>query len=73
MNKELLKTKVKEATGSKFLLKELSELLNISNVSVVAKTNGNVEFKPSEIDKIRIKYHLTAADVVEIFIKQEGA
>jgi hypothetical protein len=55
------------------MLDELRELLQISENSLVAKTNGRREWRPSEIDKIRRKYRLTDAEVVEIFINQEGA
>lgn len=72
MNKQLLKNRVREATGSSALLAELEELLEISENSLCAKTNGRREFKPSEIDKIRIKYKLTDSDVVDIFIKGES-
>lgn len=70
MNKELLKTRIKETTGSKAMLDELQRLLNLSANSLVAKTNGRREFKPSEIDAIRREYRLTPEDVIEIFIKQ---
>lgn len=73
MKKKLLKAKVKAATGSNAMLDELRELLQISENSLVAKTNGRREWRPSEIDKIRRKYRLTDAEVVEIFINQEGA
>jgi hypothetical protein len=72
MNKKLLKSKIRASTGARAMLDELVELLHISKTSLVSKTNGYREFKPSEIDLIRIKYGLTADDVVEIFIKQKG-
>lgn len=71
MNKPLLKQRVRDATGSNAMLDELRNLLDISENSLVAKTNGKREFKPSEIDKMRIAYKLSADDVIEIFIKQE--
>lgn len=71
MNKKLLKAKVKEATGSKAMLDELRRLLKISENSLVAKTNGRREWRPSEIDQMRREYKLTDAETVEIFIKQE--
>lgn len=72
MNKKLLKAKIKEATGSKAMIEELHKLLGISERSICSKTNGTREFRPSEIDLIRIRYQLTAEDTVEIFIKGEG-
>ena len=71
MNKPLLKQRVRDATGSNAMLDELRNLLDISENSLVAKTNGKREFKPSEIDKMRIAYKLSADDVIEIFIRQE--
>lgn len=71
MNKQLLKQKVRDATGNTAVLAELSDLLNLSENSLVAKTNGRREFKPSEIEKMRRKYRLTDYEVVEIFIKED--
>lgn len=72
MDKKRLKQKVRDATGRGALVKELAKLLDISERSVCSKTNGDQEFKPSEIDKIRTAYSLTAEETVEIFIIQGG-
>lgn len=70
MDKKRLKQKVRDVTGSGALIKELVKLLGISERSVCSKTNGEQEFKPSEIDKMRTAYGLTADETVEIFIMQ---
>ena len=72
MNKELLKQRVRDATGTRAVLDELQRLLHLSENSLCAKTNGKREFKPSEIDLMRIEYNLSAEDVVNIFIVQGG-
>lgn len=73
MDKKRLKQKVRDATGSGALIEELTRLLGISERSVCSKTNGQQEFKPSEIDKMRKAYGLTAEETVEIFIEGEKA
>lgn len=71
MDKKRLKQKVRDATGSGALIEELTRLLGISERSVCSKTNGQQEFKPSEIEKIRTAYGLTAEETVAIFIEGE--
>lgn len=71
MDKELLRTKVRMKTGTNKVVEELAKLLGISEVSIVAKTNGRREFRPSEIETIRKEYNLSNDDVVTIFIEGE--
>lgn len=70
MNKRMLIKKVRDSTGRTAVLPELSRLLDLSEASLVAKTNGKRQFKPDEIDKIRIEYKMTDSEVVDVFIKQ---
>lgn len=70
MNRKWLIDTVRASTGRTAVLPILSDLLGISEISVCAKMRGKTQFRPDEIDKIRIAFDLTDADVVNAFIKQ---
>lgn len=49
-------------------LVQLSELLGVSYTTIRNKIRGYTKFTNNEIAKIKEAYHLTADDVVELFL-----
>ena len=47
----------------------LANYLGISRYCLIYKLNGEVEFKPSEIRKLREKLNINAKDTIDIFLR----
>lgn len=46
---------------------KLAEYLGMQVSGINARINGKIEFRRSEINAIRERYHLTAEETIEIF------
>lgn len=69
-----MKNKIKAImlkNGYKGTIKELAEILNISEPSVVNKLGGKETFKLKEIRLFAKKFNLSAKEIYNIFIKEE--
>lgn len=71
MNAEAIKTVVVKS-GTRCVVRELADVLGITQTTVVKKMKGRNVFRADEIDKFRIKYGLTDSQVVDLFIKGEA-
>lgn len=58
--------------GTRCVVKDMAETLDVSLPTVIQKLKGRTAWRADEIDKMRIKYGLTDAEVVEMFIKGEA-
>ena len=64
MNTNELKAEMKRNDDTQ---EKLAEALNLSASGVNDRVNGRVEFRRSEINIIRQRYHLSPEDTVRIF------
>ena len=50
---------------------KLAEALNMQVSGLNARINGKIEFRRNEINKIRKRYNLSAADTIAIFFNDD--
>jgi len=68
MNKSLLKSTMAKHDDTQ---EKLAEYLDLPVSALNARINGRIEFRRSEINKIRQRYRLSAEDTVTIFFEDE--
>lgn len=61
---------VKSKTGRSALIEEVVRVLGVGKNTACDKLNGKRVFRADEIEKLRIEYGLTDAEVVNCFIKE---
>lgn len=69
-NRKLLHKIVKSKTGRSALIEEVVRVLGVGKNTACDKLNGKRAFRSDEIEKLRIEYGLTDAEVVDCFIKE---
>lgn len=67
MNSNELKAEMKRNDDTQ---EKLAEALDISVSGVNDRINGRVEFRRSEINAIRQRYHLSSEDTIRIFFAE---
>ena len=70
MNKEKFISIVRSRTGNKDINNELVRVIGINKNTASARLSGKQPFKSDEIEKLRIEYNMTDAEVVECFVKE---
>lgn len=68
MNKPLMKSVIARNNDTQ---DALAKALGLPRSAVSNRMNGKVDFRVSEINRIRNRYNLTAEETVEIFFAEE--
>lgn len=64
MNKPLIRAIIVKNNDTQ---DRLAEALNLSRSAISNRINGKIDFRLSEINCIRLRYNLSAKEVVDIF------
>ena len=70
MDKTKFSNIVRDRTGKTDLNRELVRVIGCNKNTASARLSGKQPFKSDELEKLRIEYGMTDAEVIECFVKE---